>query len=182
MTSETGRSGREHDDLLRLLVWGGAGLLLLLPWLAMRFTREVAWDGTDFMVFGAMLAVAGGACELVLRASTGLLSRLAFGIAIATGFLTVWVNLAVGMVGDEGNPANLLFAGVLGVGVVGALLARLQVRGMARAMFATAVAQVVATVIAVAVSGWDIGAVPTLCFALPWLVSAVLFRKAAREG
>lgn len=182
MTSETGRRGRGHDDLLRLLVWGGAGLLLLLPWVAMRFTREVAWDGTDFAVFGAMLAVAGGACELVLRAAIGLLPRLAFGIAIATGFLTVWANLAVGMIGDEGNPANLLFAGVLGVGAVGALLARLRSHGMARAMLATAAAQVVATLLAVAWSGLDIGVVPALCFALPWLVSAALFRKAAREG
>ena len=40
------------------LVWGGAACLLALPWVAMRFTRDVQWTGSDFLVFGAMLLVA----------------------------------------------------------------------------------------------------------------------------
>ena len=170
------------NDGARLALWGGAAALAAMPWVAMQITDEVAWDRVDFIVFGAMLAVAAAACELALRATHDWLARLGFGIAIGTGFLTVWANLAVGMIGDEGNPANLLFGGVLGVGVVGALLARLRSRGMARAMLAAAVAQVVATLLAVAWSGRDSGIVSALCFALPWLVSAALFRKAAREG
>ena len=180
MTNTATYKGRASDDLIRIVVWGGAGLLLLLPWVAMRFTDEVAWDATDFIVIGALLAMACGACELVLRASGDLRYRIAAGIAIATGFLTVWVNLAVGMIGSEANAANLLFGGVLIVALVGAALARLRARGMAVAMAATAGAQVLATVLAAVLAGWDIGAALAACFSLPWLVSAVLFHTAAQ--
>ena len=33
---------------LRAAVWGGAAGGLLLPAVAMRYTREVQWDGVDF--------------------------------------------------------------------------------------------------------------------------------------
>ncbi len=52
----------------RPLAWSAAALALLAPWLAMRFTDQVAWDVTDFAVFGALLVGAGlvvgivGAC------------------------------------------------------------------------------------------------------------------------
>ena len=38
-----------------------------------------------------------------------------------TGFLLVWVNIAVGFLGNENNPANLMFFGLLGLTLVGAL-------------------------------------------------------------
>src|SRR5205085_1358181 len=79
--------------------------------------------------------------EVVARISENTAYRAASGIAIVTAFLTVWVNLAVGMLGSERNPANLLFGGVLAIALVGALLARFRPRGMARAMQAAATAQ-----------------------------------------
>ena len=42
----------------RLLAWGAAAALLLLPLVAMQFTEEVNWTVFDFLVFGSMLAVA----------------------------------------------------------------------------------------------------------------------------
>ena len=36
----------------------------------------------------------------------GLAYVLAFGIAVATAFLTTWIDLAVGFTGGEDNPAN----------------------------------------------------------------------------
>lgn len=80
----------------RLLLWGGAALLLLLPWLAMRFTAEVNWSAADFAVFGAMLAGACGAYEMAARHSGSRSFRAAAAIAIATAFVVVWVSLAVG--------------------------------------------------------------------------------------
>jgi hypothetical protein len=41
-----------------------AFLMILLPLGAMQFTNEVAWDGTDFAIFGAMLLSACGVYEL----------------------------------------------------------------------------------------------------------------------
>ncbi len=39
---------------LRKAMWSGAPFLLLLPAVAMRFTAEVNWTGSDF-VFAAVL-------------------------------------------------------------------------------------------------------------------------------
>lgn len=182
MTTATGTAGRtrSRDARLRALVWGGAGALLALPWLAMRFTPDVAWDAVDFIVFGALLVMAAGACELAMRTSAHWAHRLGFAVAIGTAFVALWANLAVGVMGEPSHPSNLLFGGVLLLAVGGAVGARMQAPGMAVAMLATALAQALATALAVAWSGWEPGAVPALGFALAWLLSAGLFRRAAK--
>jgi hypothetical protein len=175
--------GARRGNRWRPVIWGGAALLLLLPLLAMQFfpASGVNWTLSDFVVMGAMLSIACGAYELVAWLSGNTAYRAAAGVAILAGFLTVWVNLAVGMIGDEGNPYNLLFAGVLAIGLFGALFARLEARGMVRAMYATALAQALVAAVAL-VAGWDPrGALFSTFFATPWLVSAALFAKAARD-
>ncbi len=81
----------------RAVLWGAALLLLALPWVAMRFTPAVRWDLGDFVVFGAMLGIAGGAMEGIARLATDGLSRwFALG-GIVLGFLAVWAEMAVGL-------------------------------------------------------------------------------------
>ena len=147
----------------------------------------VNWDTFDFVVFGALLTGVGVLYALAARQSGNVAYRFAAGVAIAAAFLLVWVNGAVGIIGDESNTANLMFLGVLGVGAIGALLARFQPLGMARALLATASAQILVAVIAL-VAGWG-AAGPiwprdiltlTLFFAALWLLSAWLFRNAHR--
>jgi hypothetical protein len=183
MNAATGRGIGIGGNRLRPWVWGGAVALLALPGVAMRLHVEgVDWDATDFLVFGTMLVVACGLYELATRMSGDIRYRAAAGIAVATGFLTVWANLAVGMIGNEGNRFNLLFGGVLAIALAGALLAKLRAPGMAKAMLAAGVAQ--ALVVAAAfVGGWDMrGAVFSALFVAPWLLSAALFRASARKG
>lgn len=98
------------------------------------------------------------------------------------------MNLAVGIIGAEDNPANLMYGGVLAVGVIGAIIARFQPDGMARALFATALAQALVAVIALIAGLRPPGAnwpnalvVLTGFFAALWLLSAWLFRRAAWE-
>lgn len=174
MRNEGGRRGR-----WRWAIWGGAVALLLLPAVAMRVgDNGVDWTGSDFVVFGAMLLIACGAYELGVWLSRDRAYRAGFGVAVAAGFLLTWINLAVGIIGDGGNPANLAFFGVLLVGAIGALIARFKPQGMARALLATAIAQAVAGVVALtqgSVEGVGLSAL----FAVAWLVSAALFRKAA---
>ena len=87
----------------------------------------------------------------------------------------------MGIIGTEQNPANRMYAGVLAIGIIGAVLARLRPRGMARALAATALAQgAVAVVVLVAGLGYD-ALILTVFFGAVWLLSAWLFRKAARE-
>lgn len=163
----------------RAVTWGGAACLLALPWVAMQFDTGVNWTALDFAVMGAMLALACGAVELAIRASGAWTYRLAALAAIGTAFLLVWVNLAVGFIGDEGNPANLMFAGVLGTAAVGSAIARLRARGMAITMACTSIAQGAVGIIA---RDQDWAVLPaTLVFMGAWLVSAGLFALAARR-
>lgn len=169
-----------HGNRWSLAIWGVAALLLLVPAVAMRFTSEVNWTSGDFLVMGAMLAIACGAYELVARMSGDTWYRAAVAIAIVTAFVTVWVNLAVGMLGSPGNPANLLFGGVLAVALIGALIARFRAQGMARAMLAAALAQAAMTLYAL-VGGYAEVVVHVGLFIIPWLLSAQLFRKVAHR-
>jgi phosphotransferase system glucose/maltose/N-acetylglucosamine-specific IIC component len=100
----------------------------------------VNWDIFDFAVFGAMLLGVGVVYALAKRRASNTTYRFAIGVALAAAFLLVWVNGAVGIIGNENNDANMMFFGVLLVGVVGAIIARLRPKGMARAMYATAFA------------------------------------------
>lgn len=124
-------------------------LLLLVPLVAMQFTAEVNWTAFDFVAMWVILAGAGlGYKLLATRKTANLAYRAGAALAVAAGFLIVWLNLAVGIIGSEDNPANLLYGAVLLVGVVGAGLARLQPQGMARASFAAAGATFLVPVIA----------------------------------
>jgi hypothetical protein len=182
----TGTTILPHDrrgNRLRPYIWGSAAALLLLPAIAMQFTREVQWTGGDFVAMGVLLAVACALYELGAWLSGNAAYRAAFGLAIATGFLTVWVNLAVGMLGSENGAINLLFAGVLAVAGLGALLARLQPAGMAMAMGAAALAQLSAAGVGVLTGGFHPRELLfAALFALPWSVAALLFRRAAAQG
>ena len=165
----------------RIAMWGGAALLLALPAIAMQLNASgVDWSAGDFIVMGAMLGVACGACELAARASGNGSYRVAAGIAIGTAFLTVWVNLAVGMIGSEDNSYNQLFGGVLLLALGGSIAARFRPRGMAWAMVAAGIAQAVLGAIGLPVD--QRGAIFSMIFALPWLLAALLFRRAAREA
>lgn len=168
------------DNALRMLLWGGAGSLLLLPWIAMQFTAEVNWTGFDFLVFGAMLGAVCIACEIALRASRSHAYRLAAVIAVGTGFLLVWINLAVGIIGSESNLENLVYAGVLAVAAIGAAVTRLRAAGMARAMLVTAGAHALTGVYGLAIGASIEAGVSALVFVAAWLASAWGFHRAAK--
>jgi hypothetical protein len=113
--------------------------------------------------------------------------RFAVGVALAAAFILVWLNLAVGVMGTEDDLANLMYIGVLAVGIIGAIIARFRPHGMARALFATALAQALVAVIALIFglgSPWSgPGEILALngFFVSLFLGSAWLFRNAARE-
>ena len=185
MSRNAGKGSAWRRNGWRIVGWGTAAIMLLLPLIAMQFTDEVNWDVSDFIIFGAMLATAGGAFELAARMTPNKAYRAAVGVALAAAFFLVWVNGAVGLIGNEGNPANLMYGGVLAVGIIGAVIARRQPKGMARAMVATAVAQVLVPVIALIAglsntSGLGNTFVVTGIFFALWLTSAWLFRKSGQ--
>jgi hypothetical protein len=112
--------------------------------------------------------------------------RSAVGVALATALILLWLMGAVGVIGVEGDPADLMYFGVLAVGMVGAVIARFRPEGMARALLATALAQALVAVIALIAgkhqasisSVYEIVGLNGLFVAL-FLGSAWLFRHAA---
>jgi len=186
MAGNTGNGGGRRGSRWRIAGWATAALILLLPLVAMQFTDEVNWDVADFGLFGTLLVGVGVAYELAVRKRGDTAYRAAVGVALAAAFLLVWVNGAVGIIGSEDNPANLMYGGVLAVGIIGAIIARFQPHGMARALFATALAQALVAVIALLGglgSPWsgplEIAALNGIFVAL-FAGSALLFQKAAR--
>jgi len=151
--------------------------ILLIPLVAMQVTDEVDWDLFDFAVAGALIFGAALTYELIAGKKSNTTYRAAVGFAVGTGLILVWVNLAVGIIGTENNPANLMYAGVLAVGIIGALITRFRPHGMARAMFATALAQLLVSVI-VLIAGLGFTLILDGFFAALWVGSALLFLRA----
>jgi hypothetical protein len=183
-----------QKSLLRVAI--GTGLLLLVPLLGNMFVDGWNWQPFDFVIAGSLVFGTGLAYEWIASKGGTMAYRVAVGIACVTGFVLVFINAAVGIIGD--GPVNLLYLGVLAVGFIGALIARFGARGMALALFATAVAQMLVPVIALAIwkaGGQDLlmnphsphgpfhpGIAPVFglnaVFATLWVVSGLLFRHA----
>jgi len=166
----------------RLAVWAGAAASMLLPLVALRGLDEAAWDAPgDFVFLFILLAGIGLAWELASRLSARRAFAAGIALAVATALLQAWINLAVGIIGSEDNPANWIYAAVIAVAAAGALVARLRPRAMARAMTAAAIAQALAFAVALAAGLGFTGPI-TVFFVALWLISAALFRKAARHS
>lgn len=175
-----------HNKTVLLLILAVA-LILLVPFLAMQFTDEVAWSPFDFVCAGTLLFGTGIAYVLITRKAVTTTYQVATGIALLAAMLLVWINLAVGIIGSEDNPANMLYFGVLAILISGALIARFQPKGMAGALFVTALAQVVVPVTALFI--WKLDSNPaevllevlrvagvTMLFVIMWVGSGLLFR------
>ena len=140
----------------RIIGWSIPAILMLLPLIAMQFTNEVNWTGSDFVFAAVLFGSVGLTLELIVRKSRSLAYRLGAAIAVVGAFLTVWVNAAVGMIGSEDNPYNLLFLAV----VAGIVQAAASAFGLSTDFR---------------------GGVLSMGFTGLWLLSAALFLSAARD-
>ena len=150
---------------------------MALPILIIRATQTAVRDPGDYGFLIILLTGVGIAYEVASRVPARSAYLAAWIIAAATALLNVWINLAVGIIGSEDNPANLIYAGVIAVAIGDALLARFQPLGMARAMIGTAAAQLLIFVIALAAGLGFTGPI-TIFFSALWLIAAWLFRRA----
>ena len=176
------------------MVWAVVvGLILMIP-LAMQFqpfADEVQWN--EAVAYGVILLAAGGFYELRqwLKTHNGEY-RFAFGVGLAGVLLLGWVSGAVGIIGSENNPANLMYWAVPAVLLIGSLISHLKPRGMAQTLFAAALVQMLVPVVALfiwpAQASWgEAGVIGVFVFnsilaVLFFVVSAMLFRRAADIG
>jgi hypothetical protein len=172
----------------RIAGWGFLLALLCLPAIAMRVAPDggVDWTASDFVFAAVVFSLVGLGFELAFRSGRWTY-RAAAVIAVLASFFLIWINLAVGIIGDEDNPANLMFLGVLGIALAGSLVARFAASGMSRTMALTAGAQLfVGAAALLGKLGEGSPAWPndvlflTVFFTGAWGTAAILFRRATR--
>jgi len=161
----------------RIVLWGSVIALLLLPLLAMQFTDEVHWTGFDFAAATVLLGGTALLLELAFRKKNTVARRVGWSIAALSSLLLIWINLAVGIIGNENNPTNLLYFIIIIILILGLLLTRYNLFSAHHVLCFTAALQVGIEVI---IQYNDLGAAPflTAAFTLCWLLAAGLLRQA----
>jgi GNAT superfamily N-acetyltransferase len=170
----------------RLLLWGGVAAILLTPAIAMLFTSDVRWRPLDFALAGGMLLAVGALFELTAQRSKAF--RAGTGVAALSTLALIWITAAVGIIGDEHHPANMLYGAVLVIVLIGAVATRFRSSGIARALIIAAIAQALIGAAAVEEKWgadkpgypWDVIGL-TLGFTALWVLAACLFRLDRKE-
>lgn len=110
--------------------------------------------------------------------------RFAMSIALIAACLLIWLSLGVGIIGKDGDPANMMYFVVIAIGIIGTIISRLRPTGMARTLLAMALAQGLIALIAL-ITGlglpWSGLAEITLLngfFIVMFVGSAWLFKRA----
>lgn len=171
----------------RIARWSVAIALLLTPLLIMQLSDEWNWSVGDFVFAGIMIC---GTClvyEAAARRSPDLAYRGGAILALAASFVIVWINLAVGIVGED-DPANVNFFGLVIMAAAASFAADFRAKGLARAMACVAVAQIAVGMLAASAPNTESSPGPVALmginggFAALWLLSAALFHRAARKA
>lgn len=171
----------------RQVIWAFVATLILAMLVAIRFTDEAQWN--EAATYTILLLAGGGFYELFQWLRTrSKIYRLAFGVGLTAIFLLGMVSGAVGIIGSENNPANLMYWAVFAVTLIGSLLSRLKPRGMSYTLFTAALIQLLVPVIALniwpAQASWgDAGVIGVFIlnfiFATKFAASGLLFRRAS---
>lgn len=174
--AHTGPASSLHKNRWRIIGWGVAAALILTPLIAMQFTSEVHWTGSDFVFAIIIFGGIGLLLELAVRMSPNPYYRAGAAFALLSAFLIVWANGAVGMIGNEDNPVNMLFGLAILTAITGVILTRFRAPGIAYAMFAAGAVQASIATIA-GIFGTDLrGDVFSLVLAGTWMISGALFK------
>jgi hypothetical protein len=110
--------------------------LLMVPLVASRVVEGWHWNAGSFVMVYVLFFGTGMAYAVIARKMGAWSYKAGVGVALIAGFALGWSNMV--HVADSENPANLVYYSVLAIGGVGACLARLEARGLARTLFAMA--------------------------------------------
>ena len=110
--------------------------LLMVPLVASQVVEGWSWNAGAYVFVYVLFFGTGMAYVLVAKKMGAWSYKAGVGVALVAGLALGWSNWV--HVADSENPANLAYFSVLAVGVVGAWLARLEPRGLARTLFAMA--------------------------------------------
>jgi hypothetical protein len=165
--------------------------VLLIPFSLMQFTDEINWDIIDFLIVGLLLCGIGASYELLRRKTKEATYRVAFMVWLLGALILFWVNAAVGIIGNEGQDANLLYSIVFIVGLVGALISRFKAYGMYITLIIASIVQMLIPAFALIIwplskISWSPGILGVFLlsgfFALLFFMSSMLFKSSIDKG
>jgi len=148
---------------------------------------KLDWGVMDFVFVTVILFGGLGAYRFVSGRGQGRTFHLAVAMSLATALSMIWVTLAVGIIGSEDNQANIMYVVVLGIGLLGSIIARFRAPGMKWTMVWVTIAQFAVTILAYTI--WKpeteehvfSTVILNLCYVMLFLSSAVLFHRASRQ-
>lgn len=160
--------------------------LLVIPFIASMFVDGWNWSISDFVYAWIMFSAASIAFTFMFTSMRNFFYKIAMAAAIVGAFTLVWVNGAVGIIGE--SDSNAMYLGVLAVFLLGTAIARLQAAKMSTVLYATALAQFLVPVMALLLHEPDFAPGVLQVFVLNggWVIlflfSAIMFKNAAERG
>jgi hypothetical protein len=161
----------------------GALAALMVPLVASRVVEGWHWTAGGFVFVYVLFFATGMAYALIAKKMNMWAYKVGVGLALVTGFAFGWSNMV--QVADSGHPENLVYYSVLVVGIVGALLARLQARGLAYTLFAMAATLALIVVVLPSGAPPDLArnmAIGHGAYVVLLIASGLLFRHASLAG
>jgi len=160
-------------------MWGLSAAVLALPAVTMQFSKEIAWGPEDFAILGALLVLLCVTVELAARVSSKRYFLAGVVLAGIGGFALIFINLAVGIIGSEEDPRNLVYYAIPALGFLGAIVGRFRSTVLIRLLMVMTAIQLSAAFLAPA----DMVRIMipfTGLFVGLWLSSALLIQRSTR--
>jgi len=161
----------------------GALAALMVPLVASQFVEDWHWGVGGFVFVYVLFFALGMTYALIARKMGAWSYKAGVGLALVSGFGLAWSTMV--HVADSGHPERFVYYSVLVVGIVGALLARLEARGLAYTLFAMAGTNVLIAVILPSGAPPDLArnmAIGHGVFVVMLIASGLLFRHASLAG
>lgn len=161
--------------------------LLLIPLIGQLTVEGWNWTWSDFVMAWVVFIFATWFFRfLVTRQTSNFVYKVGVALAVVTGFLVTWINLAVQIIGDD-NPGNGLYLLTVLGGFIGVGFSRFQPARLAWVAFAMAAVLFLIPVIAVLLwpadfsPGYPKVQMLSACFAAMFAASGLCFRRAAGQ-
>lgn len=169
----------------------GSTLFLIIPLTGMLLSAGVNWGLFDFIFAWVLIFGSGFTYKFITSKISNTKYKAALGIAVFTSLFIVWSNLAVGIIGSEDNPVNLIYFVMLFAVIIGGVAVKFQPKGLSILMLAAAAAHGLIPFAAVLLIGTEnierftreMNAliVIHLFIIMLWTISGLLFRYSAQD-
>ncbi len=163
--------------------------LLLIPVFGNMYVDGWKWSPFDFVWAGTLIFSVGLAFDRVRTSSQTIVYKLACGLGLFTAFALIWINGAVGIIGEgDLDSANGLYVLEVLFGAIATCIVRAKPRSMPIVLFAMATIQMIIPVSALIINPADVIAHDVVrvfilsgFFATLFVGSGLLFRQAATK-